>query len=144
VFAGLAPADQVAAFLAGTDHATVLDFGDGPTYQLHRGGPIAAPATAIDWAAQTSGTGTQSLSWSPQAGDWAVVVMNADATPGVSVRMDVGATAPGLGPLAVGLLATGALGLAGAAALVGIALYLGLRRPVRQTFPDPGWEAGSR
>ena len=89
----------------------------------------AIPAAGGGWAASASGPGTQTARWEPESGQWAVVVMNADGSPGVNVALQVGARAPWLGTVAFALLGGGlVLGL-GAAAL----LVLGLGRP-----PHPG------
>ena len=49
-----------------------------------------APATALRWAAQAQGTGILSLTWEGQRGDWMVVVMNPDASSGLTVRAEAG------------------------------------------------------
>src|SRR5215212_8598733 len=64
----------------------------------------ADPAGEDIWSASTSGTGTQSLEWDIEDGDWSAVVMNADGSPGVDVRASAGAGASFLQPLGLGLL----------------------------------------
>jgi hypothetical protein len=56
--------------------------------------------------------------WKPTKGSWTVVVMNADARPGVDVRADLGARMPAVLWIAVGLLAAGAVLLAGGGLLI--------------------------
>jgi hypothetical protein len=122
IFVGVAPADDVAAYLSGTQYVTVTDLFDGDVTTVRHDGdaPSGPPAAQSFWVAKANGTGAQSLTWTPQDGDWAIVVMNADGSPGVSVSADAGATAPVLGWVAVGLLIGGAvLLLAGVALLVG-------------------------
>jgi hypothetical protein len=52
-------------------------------------------------------------------GDWIVVVMNPDGSPGSTVRADAGVTSPGLPALAGELFAAGiTVGLIGAALVV--------------------------
>ena len=63
-------------------------------------GVPAAPATALRWAAQTQGTGPLTLTWEGQYGDWMVVVMNQDASPGITVRAEAGLSALALSWLA--------------------------------------------
>jgi hypothetical protein len=46
------------------------------------------------WAAQASGTGPPTLTWLPRDGDWMIVVVNGDTTPGRTVQASAGATAP--------------------------------------------------
>ena len=55
------------------------------------------------------GSGERVLQWRPQAGDWTVVVMNADASAGLSIRGDAGATVPALPWIASGLLVAGGI-----------------------------------
>jgi len=71
------------------------------------------------WAAQARGAGTQTLQWPVRSGDWMMVVMNPDGSPGVTVRADLGVFSPALPSLAGELLAAGILaGLTGAALVV--------------------------
>ncbi len=110
IFVGIAPARDASAYLTGTQYATVTDFSGGRvTTVQHRGGsPATAPASADIWVASATGTGTQTLTWAPRDGDWTIVVMNADARPGLSVEADAGATAPILTLIVGGLLFGGA------------------------------------
>jgi hypothetical protein len=83
----------------------------------------APPAAQRFWVARASGTGTQTVTWPGHRGDWAVVVANADGSPGVSAHIQAGATVPALGWVAFGVLGTGVLLFAGGAALLGVAAY---------------------
>jgi hypothetical protein len=56
--------------------------------------------------------------WEPEDGSWTVVVMNADAQPGIDVGADLGARMPAVTWIAVGVLAAGGLFLAGGALLI--------------------------
>ncbi len=119
VFVGVARADDVEAYLSGTRYATVTGAGTGTTYRQHDGGAPAVPPAGLDiWAARATGAGAQSLTWHAEEGGWMVVVMNADASATVVARMDAGATVPALPWVAAGLLAGGAVLLAGAVLLV--------------------------
>jgi hypothetical protein len=122
VFVGIAPAGAAARYLSGVQYATVTDFADsGATYVQHSGGaPAATPASNDIWVAKASGTGTQTLTWSPSEGDSTIVVMNSDATAGVSIRADAGATVPILTWVAVGLLIGGTLVLIAGIALIAV------------------------
>lgn len=108
VFAGIAPTQDVERYLAGTEHATLTDVDTSPfraTTQRVAGDRTPADPAAQDiWSASTSGTGTQSLEWDIEDGDWSAVVMNADGSAGVDVRASVGANASFLQPLGIGLL----------------------------------------
>ena len=103
VFVGIGPTDEVAAYLADVGHTVVVDFdssgigGGDPVYVDAPGGaPETAPADAIRWSAQSSGSGTQDLVWSLEDGDWTVVVMNADGSADVAVDVAVGAEFPAM------------------------------------------------
>jgi hypothetical protein len=116
VFVGIAPLTPGNNYLAGVGRALVTNWATGTAnYRQPAGGPPpAAPTTMSIWVASVSGAGTQTLSWKPTSGDWLVVVMNHDGSPGVSVTADAGATIPALGWIAGGLLtAGGALLIAG-------------------------------
>ncbi|HEY7101438.1 MAG TPA: hypothetical protein VH573_07345 [Mycobacteriales bacterium] len=84
--------------------------------------PRTAPAAAAIWVAESTGPGTRVLTWTPTAGDWTVVIMNADASRGLTVHGDVGATVPALTGIAIGLLAGGAVLVAGGTLLVVLAV----------------------
>jgi hypothetical protein len=120
VFVGIASQAAFDRYLAGVSHEVVTNWPEGKTAQRVQAGgqPSVAPASLKIWAAQSTGTGTQTVTWRPSSGSWTVVVMNADASPGLSVSADVGATVPDLGWIAAGLLAGGGLLLLIAGALI--------------------------
>jgi hypothetical protein len=130
VFIGIAPVAEGEAYLADVQRTVIVDLGvdaSSADQQLLPGGAPSGPPTDQDfWAAEASGSGTQQLSWEPADGSWMLVVMNADGSAGVSVDARVGATAPGLGGLAWGVLG-GGLFLLLIAVLV-LALDLAVRR----------------
>jgi hypothetical protein len=84
--------------------------------------PRTAPATTGIWVAESAGPGSRVLTWTPTAGDWTVVIMNADASRSLAVRGDVGATVPALTGIVVGLLVGGALLAAGGVLIVVLAV----------------------
>jgi hypothetical protein len=98
VFVGLARSADVDAYLSGVGYTTVRAIGaTRTTYDDHAGGaPSSAPAELKIWRVQASGPGEQTITWPFENGDWTLVVMAADSSSNVSVRMDVGATAPAL------------------------------------------------
>jgi hypothetical protein len=119
VFIGIAPTDDVDAYLRGVEHTTVTDVDDAEAHYVdHAGGAPSTDPAALDiWVAQASGPATQGVEWTPEDGTWTAVVMNADGAEDVDVQADVGATVPLLEHL------VGALWVGGAAlALVGAAL----------------------
>ena len=119
VFAGIARTADVAHFLDGVPHRAVMDHRYGPnalSMTLMR--PPGMPRGAGIWVESAAGTGTLTLDWAPQPGDWSLVVMNAAAAPGVHADVAVGASAPALGPFAFSVLAGGVVALLGGALLV--------------------------
>jgi hypothetical protein len=136
VFVGIAPQAEGQAYLDGVQRTIVDDVGSGSDNgRLVQGGAPATPPGDQDfWVAQASGSGTQQLSWDPTEGDWLIVVMNADGSPGVSVDARIAATVPGLTGLAWGLLIGGVVVLAVSTLL----FVLALRRGSRQLPPAYG------
>ena len=129
VFVGIGPKSQVSSYLASVAHDAVTDFELDPfsvTYARRPGNAIpAAPAGQPLWAADASGSGRQTVTWPVKKGDWAVVVMNADAAHGVRADISVGAKVPFLLWLGIGLLGAGVVVGSGAAA----AIAFGARAP---------------
>lgn len=122
-FVGIAPTDQVDRYLNGVPRTVLKDMpGRRVTTVDGTAAPRTAPAAAGIWVAQSAGPGTRVLTWTPTGGDWTVVIMNADASRGLTVRGDVGATVPALAGIAVGLLVGGAVLLAGGTLLMVLAV----------------------
>jgi hypothetical protein len=135
VFVGVAPADDVADYLDDVGYSTVTEL-DDPAYDHHPGGPPSeAPADSDIWTAQKFGAGTQTVTWKPQDGDWTVVVMKTEATAGVDVRADVGATAPILHRAVTGLLIASVLSAAAGGLGLLMLLVTARRRPVTRRAP---------
>jgi hypothetical protein len=119
LFVGIAPKAEVDAYLRGVAHDRMASFGRDPfTVRFDRvpGGPAPAPVAEPFWVATATGEGTQTVAWNKERGAWSAVVMNADGSPGVGVRADVGLRFGFLLPLGLGLLAAALLLGAGAAA----------------------------
>jgi hypothetical protein len=91
---------------------------------VRRGGatPPAMPTLQGFWAASTSGSGTQAVTWKPSGGRWTVVVMNADAGRSVRADVSVGAKTDLLLPIGTVLLTFGLLSLAVAGGLIWMAV----------------------
>ncbi|RZL77089.1 MAG: hypothetical protein EOP32_26295 [Rhodococcus sp. (in: high G+C Gram-positive bacteria)] len=108
LFIGIGPRDEVEKFLDGVARTEVtnVEFGPfRPAYQQIPGARAAALPTAQQfWSASSTGFGTQELRWDLQSGSWTVVVVNADASQGISVDPPAGARLGFLGPLALGVL----------------------------------------
>jgi hypothetical protein len=112
LFLGIAANNDVRNYLTGVGYSSLTGFAgtaSTATFQEHSGGAPGDPAAQTFWAARAAGTGTQSLSWQVQPGQWAIVLMNADTSRGVTADVSAGATAPFLFALALGLMIGGAL-----------------------------------
>jgi hypothetical protein len=124
VFVGIGPSASVETYLAGVQHATLVEVNNGDAvYRTTPGGaPSSRPQAEDFWTAQASGPGLQELTWTPRNGDWSVLVMNTDATRGIDVTATAGAQIPAL-PWIIGiLLSLAALTLALAMVLIVVPL----------------------
>ncbi len=140
LFVGLAPADDVQRYLAGAAVDRVRDVsGSGAvSYERRSGsGRPVRPETEAFWKASDTGTGPLQLTWKAESGRWSVVVMAADATPGVTAQVRVGATLPVLTGLSVALLAIGVVLLLAGLALVLGAVEVARRHPAAPEVPGP-------
>jgi hypothetical protein len=118
LFVGIGPSTDVESYLAGVNHTVITEFWGDKTEAVEGGAPASAPETHDFWAASTTGAGPQTLVWDPADGSWTVVVMNADGQPGIDVGTDLGARMPAVLWIALGLLAAGAVFMAGGALLI--------------------------
>jgi hypothetical protein len=140
VFVGIARTRDVTHYLRNTAHTRITDLDYHPfhadyatTGGTHR---ATAPTTQRIWSAQAHGHGTRTLTWDVTDGDWSVVVMNADGSPGVNADVRAGANVPFLDELAWVGLGIGTVLLLGSAALI----YTGARAP-RAPRPESGTPA---
>ncbi|MGW1342667.1 hypothetical protein ACWCOV_16585 [Kribbella sp. NPDC002412] len=131
VFVGIARSSDVHRYLQGVDYSTVRSWygSDRDQYVDHAGtAPSAAPTELSIWRVQADGTGTQSITWPVESGNWTIVVMSSDASAGVDVRLDLGATVPALDWLSIVVLVS-----AGAFFVLGVvATILAVPRAGRQ------------
>jgi hypothetical protein len=121
LFIGIAPSADVQQYLDGVAYEQLQGFvgmPGGPDYLRHSGAAPASPVSQSFWHAHVSGSGTQSLTWNLSTGHWAVVLMNADSSQTVAAEVSIGATAPFLFRLALGLLIGGGVALLVAGALL--------------------------
>ncbi|HET8880304.1 MAG TPA: DUF4389 domain-containing protein [Arthrobacter sp.] len=138
VFIGIAPQADVAAYLSGVQHSELTNVRFSPFRPEYRDvtgtKPPARPGDQNFWAASATGPGSQELRWDLRSGNWAVVVMNADASSPVSVDLSGGARSELLWPIFVGLL-IGGLVLLGVGVLL---IVLGAAGLGRGAPPAPG------
>jgi hypothetical protein len=129
VFIGVARTSDVERYLSGTAYTTVADFDTSPfraDYDDHAGtGTPVPPAERAIWDASVQGDGNQRLDWDVKAGNWSVVMMNADGSRGVDTTVTAGAKLSFLQPLGWASIGGGLVLMLAAGGL----LYLGLRPP---------------
>jgi hypothetical protein len=122
IFVGIAHTRDVSRYLRQSAHATVTDVSYSPfraAYRTHGGERRpGSPADQRFWATSAQGSGPQQLTWDVEHGSWSIVVMNADASPGVDAGVSAGANVPILSTLAWSLMGGGLLLLAASGALV--------------------------
>lgn len=141
LFLGIGPEDAVRAYLADVRHTQVDDVDLDPVRVRSGERPGSrAPAPPADqsfWAVQATGTGTQTLDWRPESGRWTVVMMNADAVPGVVADVDLGIKVEYLRGIGIGFVIGGVVLL-----VIGtLMVVFGVRRrrapPSASTSPPP-------
>ena len=143
IFVGIGAETDVEAYLAGVPHDDITStsrFGrDTATYRRENTDGTstpAAPTAQTFWVAQTTGSGSQDLTWNVEGGQWAIVVMNADGTRDVATDVQLAGKVDHLVPIAVGLGVGGLVLLALGALLI----VVGVARPHAQSvavFPAP-------
>ncbi len=115
IFIGIASQADVEKYLSGVYHSELLDVEMQPFRAEYRDIPgtavPAAPAQQTFWAASATGPGEQELTWDLAAGNWSIVLMNADASQGVAATLQAGARSELIRPAATGLLVGGAIAL---------------------------------
>jgi hypothetical protein len=125
IFLGIGPRAQVTRFLAGVPHAVVTDIDLDPfraTYSPRLGRRLPEPPGGeAFWVARASGPGEQTLTWDVEGGDWQVVAMNPDGSPGVVADVSAGVDISFLLGVAIGALVVGVLLLGGGIAMVVLA-----------------------
>jgi hypothetical protein len=143
IFIGIAPQADVAAYLSGVKHSELTEVRFSPFRAEYRDvsgtKPPARPADQKFWTASATGAGSQELKWDLRSGNWAVVIMNADASSPVSVDLRGGARSDLLWPIFLGLLIGGIVLLAvGVPLIVAGAAGLGRGGPPQGPGQQPG------
>lgn len=114
VFVGIGPQQDVDSYLEGVQRAIVTDVEFDPFLVDYRyegsNAPKGLPGDQDFWAKSAEGNGEQQLEWEPTSGNWAVVIMNADASEGVSVNAALAAKSPWVFRVGLGLTIGGAIG----------------------------------
>jgi hypothetical protein len=142
VFVGIAPVADATAYLGGVQRTVIDDLGFDNAAdngdQVAGDAPSGPPADQDFWTTQSTGPGSQQLTWEPAEGDWMLVVMNADGAAGVQVQGRIGAEFPAITGLAWGVLIGGLLLTAVAVLLLVIAA-----RTPRDRRPPLPFRAGA-
>jgi Domain of unknown function (DUF4389) len=141
IFIGVAPQAAVASYLADVKHSEVTEVRFSPfraQYVAVPGSRLPPPPAAQGfWTASATGPGAQELKWDLRSGNWAVLIMNADASTPIAVDLQAGARSGLLWPIFLGLLIGGLLLLAvGVPLIVAGAAGLGRGQP-RGSGPPP-------
>jgi hypothetical protein len=122
IFVGVGPAARVAEYVDGVAHDRIPDFSNASFPAVFEpvpgGAPPAPPASHRFWAASVEGTGRQTLDRRVSDGDWTVVVMNADGSPGVRADLRVGERWSDVLAIGIGMTVGGMLGAVGGIALI--------------------------
>ena len=147
LFMGIGPEAAVAKYLGPVAHANVEEIDFDPfrvTYLPVTGGtPQGPPTEQRFWSASASGVGTQTLTWKVREGDWSVVLMNSDGSPGVAADIDVGAKMSFLLWVAIGVLLGGVLVTGGSTALIVLAARTRRPQPPPPVPPTAGSGSGN-
>lgn len=138
VFIGYGPTDDVDAYLAGTSYTVLssLEESEGGRQDIEvPDGRAPAPPTEMSfWVEQSSGPGLQEIAVGSRSGNYLLVAMNADASPGLALSVHGSLELPLLRPVGFGLLAGGGLLF-----LLGIGLLIwGLRTASSPHAAGPG------
>ncbi|WP_346231535.1 DUF4389 domain-containing protein [Parafrigoribacterium mesophilum] len=134
VFIGIAPKADIDHYLANVKRTEISSVRYFPFQVEYREVPGSAtptpPAEQDFWAESAAGSGNQEIQWSVAPGQWGVVVMNADASPGVTADLQASVRSDLISPLATFLILVGVvLLLIGLPMLIVGAVILGRRIP---------------
>lgn len=128
LFIGIARTRDINGYLGRVEHDWVGNISIDPfKVDYRRSGttaPAGPPSAQRFWVVRSSGTGRQTISWPITKGQWSAVAMNTDGTRAVSADVQIAASVSHVWWYVIGLVALGALALAGGVAL----LYRGIRR----------------
>ncbi len=120
VFLGVARDADASTYLGSVEYDRLVSgsweydpfINDFPDYAVsrHPGAEPSAPPTVHSfWSAQAYGSGDQILTWRPTTGSYWVVLMNEDASPGVSADVQMGVRVPLIGSLGTILFTAGVI-----------------------------------
>ncbi len=138
-FLGIAPTSDVERYLTGAPYSVVTSVSVLPFAANYRGvsgsRSVAAPSSRSFWVVSSVGPGERHISWHSTSGAWSVVVMRADAQPGVAARVSVGTNTGLVLPVGVGLVVGGALVVFGGGLLIGFGVMALARKRRERAAP---------
>jgi hypothetical protein len=145
LFLGIARESDVDRWLSGTAHDELTDVSSGNARYARSTGArqaVADPRAQGFWLASGTGTGSAVVTWQATNGDFAVVLVNADGSPGIVADVSAATEVPDLTGLGAGVLTTGIILFLFAVALIGLGgTGLGRRHggtpPVSGPSPGP-------
>ncbi|MFF5790504.1 DUF4389 domain-containing protein [Paeniglutamicibacter sp. NPDC012692] len=134
VFIGVGPKSDVDRYLGGVHATEVTGVDTSPFRVQYRDMPGTAvpspPAGQGFWVASASGPGTQQVTVDLRSGDWVVVIMNADASAGITANVQAAVRFELFGALSPVLWIVGIIALAIGAGLIALgAVALGRGTP---------------
>lgn len=135
IFVGVARVQDAYNYIEPMEYHEIMDMDLGwdnsdpgvhhTEYVLHDGEAPAAPPTVHSfWIMHGSASGSQTLTWEPEAGSYYLVMMNADGSAGVDADVKIGVQIPFFGGIGNILLTSGiVVGVFGL-----LLLYFAIRR----------------
>jgi hypothetical protein len=131
IFIGIADEADVSDYLSSVNYDEISEFRIHPyeiTYRNHPGSAVPeAPTAQTFWEASAYGSGTRTLEWELQEGNWVLVLMNADGSADIDLSGVVGIKIPWIFGVGLGLLLGGIVLLIIAIVMIVLATR---RRPV--------------
>ena len=131
VFIGIGPKADVEAYLSGVHRTEVTSVQMLPFRVHYRDVPgstvptVSAPAEQSFWVAASSGSGPQQITMEVRSGDWILVIMNSDASAGITSDLRAAVNSPMAGSVISGLWIGGIIALIlGTALIIGGAILL--------------------
>lgn len=128
IFIGVAEERYLDDYLRDVAHDEITDFDVRPDRLEYRhitgDSEPDAPTTQTFWRESARGSGTRSLQWELESGNWVLVLMNEDGSAGIDLSVVLGAKVPWLFGVGIGLLVGGIVVLA----ISVIMVYFSVRR----------------
>ena len=112
IFVGIGPSDDVESYLDDVAVSEVVRVTGGGSVVYRNVPGTTSPGTPTEqgfWVTSAEGSGTQTVTWDLEQGSWSVVLMNADASEGVTVAATAAARTDLMAWIAAGLIAVGVI-----------------------------------